>query len=188
MDFKIACALNLSPELVWFSRQSYDEELSSSSDCGPNGWPCHYGGYFPEMPHDLGSDGTQSPGRDDTDDEAENVRDDFSLRLFDLEKVIRDVHDFGDQMDDHQPASPVHCQLPLPVRPSVSPSYLPSPTSSSPDCNSLASLMETSYPSSPNLHSPSPFPELMIATSPVQMETLLTPVTVSTLRTCSPVE
>ena len=93
MDLKIATALNLSPDLVWFNRQSFAEEMSSlssdESDVFGQGRQSYYGGYFPEMPHDLGSDGTQSPGRGDTDD-ADSTGNDFSHALFAQEQMLLD--------------------------------------------------------------------------------------------------
>ncbi|XP_038071488.1 uncharacterized protein LOC119740294 [Patiria miniata] len=186
MDFKIATALNLPAELVWFSRQSYAEELlsssssSSSTDCGLDDLPCLYGGHFPEMPHDLGSDGTQSPGRDDSDDEAESSGDDYTHALYAQEQLLMEDADssfeFGvdktDRSLSYQPSSP---------RPT---SCLPPASSppSSPD-QRLSAVLEISYTPSPSatVPSPSPQPELMVVPSPVPMETLQAPVVISQL-------
>ncbi|XP_022099427.1 uncharacterized protein LOC110983982 [Acanthaster planci] len=185
MDFKIAAALNLSPELVWFSRQSYEEELSSLSSEGLS----VYGGYFPEMPHDLGSDGTKSPGRDDSFEADSIAGDDFTHALFAQEQLMLN-QDSSFEFGNSKPASDLIDSLSVPV-PTAGTEPLASSPATSQD-QGLSTQLEIYYSPSPSASSSRssspPQPELMVATSPVQIDRLLAsqarevPVTLSRLQ------
>ncbi len=54
MDIQIAAALGLSSELVWFSRQSFAEEVASLPS--GSGGTCNCSGYIPSMQQHVSSD------------------------------------------------------------------------------------------------------------------------------------